>query len=72
VLVALATNGFFAVLLYGALSQRSGCGGMTGDQLSACQARESVSDGALLFMLILFWTVADVIFAVVYLVRRRR
>jgi hypothetical protein len=33
-LVMLATNGFFAVLLYGALSRRSGCGGMTGDRLT--------------------------------------
>ena len=71
-LVVLATNGFFAVLFYGVLSRRSGCGGMTGNQLSACQARESVSDEALLIMLILFLVVANVIFAVVYLVGRRR
>jgi heme/copper-type cytochrome/quinol oxidase subunit 2 len=40
--------------------------------LSACQARESVDDGVLLFMILLFWVVVDVILAVVYLVNRRR
>lgn len=71
-LVALATNAFFAVLFYGVLSKRSGCAGLTGDQLSVCRARESVGDQAMLFMLILFLVVTNVIFVVVYLVGRRR
>jgi hypothetical protein len=70
-LVTLATNGFFAVVFYGVL-RRSGCVGMTGEQLRVCQTRESVNDGAVLVMLALFLVVANVSFAVLYISRRRR
>jgi hypothetical protein len=70
-LVALATNAFFAVVFVGVLT-RSGCAGMTGEQLRACQARESVNDGTALIMLAFFLVLANVAFAVLYLSRRRR
>jgi hypothetical protein len=70
-LVVLATDAFFGVLFYGVLSKRSGCTGLTGEQLSICQARESAGDQALLFVLLLFLVVTNVTFAVVYLLGRR-
>jgi hypothetical protein len=70
-LVALVTNAFFGVVLFSVLT-RSGCAGMTGEQLRACQARESVNDGAALIMLAFLLVIANVAFAVLYLSRRRR
>jgi hypothetical protein len=70
-LVALASNAFFAVVFVSVLT-RSGCGGMTGEQLRVCQARGSVNDGAALVLLAVFLVLANVSFAVLYLSRRRR
>jgi hypothetical protein len=69
--VILAINVLFLVWLVSALGSSSSCGGMTGDELSACQAGEGIGKGIVFFVILLLWALVDVILGVVYLVTRR-
>jgi hypothetical protein len=69
--VILAINVLFLVWLVSALGSSTTCEGMTGDQLSACQAGEGIGKGIVFFVILLLWALVDVILGVVYLVTRR-
>jgi hypothetical protein len=46
--------------------------GMTGDDLSACQAGEGIGKTALVLIVLFIWALVDVILAVLFLVTRGR
>src|SRR5262245_44375277 len=51
--VILAVNALFLVLLITAMATASSCTGMTGDELSACQAGEGIGEGIAVFLIVL-------------------
>jgi hypothetical protein len=53
--VILAINVLFLVWLVSALGSGSTCEGMSGDQLSACQAGEGIGKGIVFFVILLLW-----------------
>ena len=70
--VILAVNVLFLAWVIVGLAQGSSCTGMTGDELTACQAGEGIGKGVAVFLIVAFWAFVDVILGVIYLVTRRR
>ena len=69
--IILVVNALFLIWLVSALGGTSSCEGMTGDELSACQAGEGIGKGIVFFAILLLWALVDVILGVIFLVTRR-
>lgn len=70
--VIIAWNVLMLVAVIATLNISSSCSGMTGDELSACQAGEGLGKGAVVVIILLLWALVDVILLVLFLVARRR
>jgi hypothetical protein len=70
--VILAINALFLVVTVAMFNVESQCAGMTGDELSACQAGEGIGKGILFFGLLFVWALVDIILLVIFLVTRRQ
>jgi hypothetical protein len=70
--IIVGVNVLFLVLLILAVSGSSQCKGMTGDELSACQAGEGIGRGILFVLVLVVWALVDLILLTIFLVTRRR
>jgi hypothetical protein len=68
----LAINALFLIAVIAAFNIESSCQGMTGDELSACQAGEGIGKGLVFLFLLFVWAVVDVILGVIFVVTRKR
>ena len=70
--VILAINLVFAWVVFEILASASSCKGMTGDDLSACQAGEGLGKGAAFLFVLIVWALVDVVLGVIFMVTRGR
>jgi len=71
--VIIAINILFAWWIIAGVGASSGnCDGLTGDDLSACQAGTAVGAGIGAFMIIVLWVLVDIILLVLWLVTRKK
>jgi hypothetical protein len=70
--VILGINALFLIAVIATLNISSGCQGMTGDELSACQAGEGIGKGAVFLFLLFVWALVDIVLGVIFMVTRGR
>jgi hypothetical protein len=70
--VILGINALFLIAVIATLSISSSCQGMTGDELSACQAGEGIGKGAVFLFLLFVWALVDIVLGVIFMVTRGR
>jgi hypothetical protein len=70
--VILGINALFLIAVIAVLGMESSCQGMTGDELSACQAGEGIGKGAVFLFLLFVWALVDIVLGVIFLVTRSR
>ena len=72
--IIIVTNILFAWWLIGGVggAVNESCTGMTGDELSACQAGTAIGAGLGTMFILFFWVVVDIILLVIFLVTNKK
>ena len=71
--VFLAVQLLFVIWLIAGVNNASdNCSGRVGDALTLCQNATGVGTGIGIFLILILWTIVDVILGVTYLITRRR
>jgi hypothetical protein len=72
--VIIVINILFAWSLFGGVGSavNESCKGMTGDELTACQAGTAIGAGIGGFMIMTLWVMVDIILLVIFLVTKKK
>ena len=72
--VIIIINILFTWWLFGGVCSvvSDSCEGMTGDDLSACQAGTAIGAGIGIFMILVLWVMVDIILLVIFLVTKKK
>jgi hypothetical protein len=70
--VILAINALFLLAVILMFNVESSCQGMTGEELSNCQAGEGIGKGAAFLFALFVWALVDIVLGVIFLVTRSR
>ena len=72
--VIIIVNLLFAWSLFDGVGSavQDSCTGMTGDDLTACQAGTAIGTGLGVFMIMIFWVMVDIILLVLFLVTKKK
>ena len=71
--VIIVINILFVIWIVGGVGDAANsCDGMTGDELSACQAGTAICAGIGAFMILFLWMIVDVILLVIFLVTKKK
>jgi len=72
--VIIVINILFAIWLFGGVGSAvsDSCTGMTGDDLTACQAGSAIGAGIGGFIIMVLWVMVDIILLVIFLVTKKK